>query len=84
MHHAGKRAFRVLFRQDTGHVVICIARMDDERQAGLPCGLDMQAQADLLHLGAVGGVVIVEPGFADADELGVLGQRHQFFDLMFE
>jgi hypothetical protein len=45
--------------------------VDDERQAGLARGLDVDAQAVLLHLGAVGGVVVVEPAFADADELRV-------------
>ena len=51
--------------------------MDDQRQAGFLRGLDMQAQRGFLHLGALGGVVIVEPGFTDAHEFRMLSQRHQ-------
>ena len=54
--------------------------MDDERQAGPARGLDMDAQAFLLHGLGVGGVVVVEPGLADADEFRVRGQRHQLVD----
>ena len=37
----------------------------------------MGAQAGLLRLGAVGGVVVVQPRFADAHHFGVFGQRDQ-------
>jgi hypothetical protein len=54
--------------------------MDDERQARLARGRDVDAQALLLHPGAVGGVVVVEPAFADADEFRMLGQGDQLVD----
>ncbi len=54
--------------------------MDDQRQAGFLGGFDMQAQRGFLNLGALGGVVIVEPSLAQPYELRVLRERHQFFD----
>ena len=78
VHHAGKRAVAMFLRQDRGHVCIGGTGMDDQGQAGLARGLDMQAQAALLDRRAVGGIVIVKAGFADADEFGVLRQGDQF------
>ena len=46
--------------------------MDDEGQPRLACGFDMNTQAFLLDRGALGGVVVIEPCFTDADEFGVL------------
>jgi hypothetical protein len=74
MHHAGVGASAVFLGQDAGHVVIRVAGMDDERQACLARGGDVDAQALLLHLCAVGGVVIVQPAFADADEFRMLAR----------
>ena len=70
MHDAGIRAFGVFLGQNAGHVVIGAAGVDDQRQAGFAGRRDMNAQALALHLGAVGGVVVIEPGFTDADKLG--------------
>jgi hypothetical protein len=80
VHDAGVGARAVFLGQDAGHVLIGVAGMDDERQARLARGRDVDAQALLLHLGAVGGVVVVEPAFADADEFRVLGQGDQLVD----
>ncbi len=66
MHDAGIGSGAVFLGQDAGHVVVGVAGMDDQGQAGLARGLDMNAQAVLLDRLAVGGVVIVQPGFADA------------------
>ena len=79
MHDAGKPAVCHFFGQDAGHIVICRAGVDDQRQASLTRGRDMDAQALFLNFGAVGGVMVIEPGFTDADHLRVLGDFHQFF-----
>jgi hypothetical protein len=42
----------------------------------VPRGLDVQAQALLLHRLRVGGIVVVEPGLADAHELRMAGEGH--------
>ena len=49
--------------------------MDDERQPRLARRGDVDTQALLLQLGALGGVVIIEPRLADGDEFRVRGQR---------
>ena len=54
MHDAGKCAFRMFLGQDAGHVVIGVAGMDDQRQAGAARRLDMDAQAVLLRPGRFG------------------------------
>lgn len=51
--------------------------MNDQRQAGFPRGGDMEAQRLLLHVLAVGGIVVIQPGLADANEFRMLRQRHQ-------
>ena len=43
-------------------------------------GLDVDVQALLLPGGAVGGVVIVEPRLADADEPRMRGERGEIFE----
>jgi hypothetical protein len=51
-----------------------------KRQAGLARRRDVEAQAFLLGGGAFGGVVIVEPGLADADHLWMRGEGDQLLD----
>ncbi len=74
VHDASVGAGAAFLGQDCRHVVIGVAGVDDQRQAGLARGLDVDAQALLLHGLALGGVVVVEAGFADADELRVAGE----------
>ena len=76
MHYAGERPGLMFGFQDPRHVTIGVARVDDERQAGLAGGFDMDQQAGLLQGLAVGGVVIIKPAFADADHLGMAADRH--------
>ena len=57
--------------QDRRHVVVGIARMDDQRQAGLARRRDVVAEALLLRLARAVVVVVVEPGFADRHHLGM-------------
>ena len=77
MHHARKCAVAVFLAQDTGHVVIGVARMDDQGQARIAGHGNMGAQRGLLDVGRFSGVVVIKPGFADAHHLGMTGQRQQ-------
>lgn len=70
MHDAGVCTRAVLFGKYTCHIVIRVPCVDDERQLGLAGRFDMDAQAFLLNLFGISGVMVIEPGFADADELG--------------
>src|SRR3546814_3972190 len=58
-------------------VGVGVARMHDERQAGLARRGDVGAEAHLLGLARRMLVEIVEPGLADADHLVVAGQLDQ-------
>ena len=80
MHHAGIGRVAVFLGQNTRHVVIGCAGVNDQRQAGALGRLDMDAQGLLLHFCAVGGIVIVQSGFTDAHEFRVLCQTNQFID----
>ena len=71
MHHAAIWAVPVFFRQDARHILVRRAGVDDQRQPGDTGSGDMDAQAVLLHGPGVGGVMVVQPGFPDADEPGV-------------
>src|SRR6056297_467334 len=48
MHHATVGTGAILVREDTGHIVIGVAGMDDEWKTGRARGLDMDAKALLL------------------------------------
>jgi hypothetical protein len=65
------------FGQDRLHVRICVAGMDDQRQAGFLRGLDMDAEAGLLDGFRIRRVVVVEAGLADADKARVAGEGRQ-------
>ena len=65
---------------DPGHVVVGVAGVDDERQAGGARGLDVDAETFLLHCLRLGGVVVVEPGFPDAHELRMRGEGDEVLD----
>jgi len=75
MHHAGIGRVPEFLGEDARHVLIRRAGMDDQRQSGLLRRRDMDAQAFLLHLRGLGGVVIIEAGLADADEFRMRRQR---------
>ena len=62
------------------HVVVGFARMDDQRQPGLARRRDVAAEAGLLGVARAEIVVIVEPGLADGDHLGVAAARDQVLD----
>ena len=64
------------FLEDCGDVVVGLAGVDDERQAGLARGRDVAAEAGRLRR-VVAGVVVVEPGLADGDAARMLGEPHE-------
>ena len=66
---AGKAPFPVSSRRIARHVVVGLARMDHQRQAGLARRRDMGAEALLLRVARAVVVVIVEPGLADRHDL---------------
>ena len=43
--------------------------MDNQRQVTFLSGLNMDAQGLLLDFGTLGGVVVIQSGFADGDKL---------------
>ena len=74
---AGKAPFPISSVEDPRHVGIALARMDDERQPGLARRRDVAAKAVLLGVARAEIVVIVEPGLADRDHLGMAAARHE-------
>ena len=77
MQHEGERALSRLLLEHAGNVGVGVARMDDERQAGLPRRGDMGAEALLLHVARAVVVVIVEPRLADRHHLGMARELDQ-------
>ena len=77
MHHAGISALGILVAQDRCHILIRIAAVDNQRQAGFARGGNVDAQGLLLRLRTFGGIVIIQSGLADADHLGVLRDLQQ-------
>jgi hypothetical protein len=71
MDDARERALVVLLAQDGDDVLVGIAGMDDERQAGAPRRLDVSAETALLAGARAMLIVVVEAGLADADHLRV-------------
>ena len=65
MQHGREGALPAFFLQNARHVVIGLARMDHQRQAGLARRRDMGAKALFLRVARAVVVVIVEPGLAD-------------------
>ena len=77
MQHGREGALPRFFLQNPRHVVVGLARMDHERQAGLARGRDMGAKALLLRVARGVVVVIIEPGFADGDDLRMARARNE-------
>ena len=77
MDQAGEGALGVLLLEDVAGLAVGVAGVDDQRQAGLARRRDMGAEA----LGLLGAravlVVEVEPGLADADDLGMARRLDQ-------
>ena len=71
MQHGREGALPRFLLQDARHVVVGLARMDDQRQSGLARRRDVVAEALLLRVARAVVVVIVEPGLADRHDLGM-------------
>ncbi len=80
MQHGRKGPLPGFLIEDRRHVVIGIARMNDERQPGLARGGDMIAEAARLRLDRAEIVMAVKPGLADRHRLGLARARHQIGD----
>src|ERR1700726_3388441 len=77
MQHGGEGALPCFLFEDARHVVVGVARMDDQRQPGFARRRDMAAKAALLRLARRVVVVIVEAGLADGHYLGMPRARDQ-------
>ena len=77
MQDRGESALPHFVLQDRGDILIRIAGMDDERQSALPRGRDMGAKDPCSDVTRGAIVVIIEPGFADADAFRVVRERDQ-------
>ena len=78
MQHGAKRSLRHFVLEDAAAVLIGLAGVDDQRQAGGAGGGDMGAKAALLRFARAVLVEIVEPGFAQRHDLRMPGQLDQF------
>ena len=77
MQHGREGALPGFLGQDPRHVVVGLARMDDQRQPGFTCRGNMLAQALLLRRARRGVIMIIEAGFADRHDLRMLRNRDQ-------
>src|SRR5476649_2926650 len=77
--HARESALGILFLEHVAGLGVGIARMDDQRQAGLARRGDMDAEALGLFVARTVLVIEVEPGLADADHLGMARRLDQPF-----
>ena len=77
MHHTSIGSHRHALGQDPLHVLIRCPRVDDQRQSSFLRRLDMHPQRPLLRLGAVGRVVIIKAGLADAHHFRMPRKLHK-------
>src|SRR5439155_24469577 len=62
------------------HVVIRVARVNDQWETGRARGRDVIAEAPLLRVTRAKVIMIVEACFADGDGLAMLGEAHDVLD----
>ncbi len=77
MQHRGEGALPAFLFENARGIVVGLARMDDERQAGLARRRDMRAKAALLRLARRVVVVVIEAGFAERHDFRVPRQRDE-------
>ena len=80
MQHGREGALPGLLLENARHVVVGLARMDDQRQSGRARRGDVIAEAALLRVARAVVVVIVEPGLPDRHHLGMTRARDQLVD----
>ncbi len=77
MQQPGEGPLAHLFGQDRTHLGIGVAGMDDQWQTGFARRRDMGAERTFLLAARAVLVIEVEAGLAEADHLGMIGQRDQ-------
>ena len=77
MQETRKGPFRLFLLENSGDIVVGVAGMNHQRQAGFPGRGDMGAEAGLLAVARTVIVVVVEAGLAEADDLRMAGQGDQ-------
>ena len=78
MQHGAERALRHLLFEDAAAILVGVAGVDHQRQAGGARGGDMGAEAARLRLARAVLVEIIEPRLAERDDLRMPGQLDQF------
>ena len=68
------------FSRNRDRVGIGIATVHDERQADCTRSRDMRAKESALYIARTAIVMIVEPGFADADDLRMVREGNELVD----
>ena len=77
MQHGREDALPCFLFEDARHIVVGVARMDDQRQTGFARRRDVAAKAALLRVARRVIVVVVEAGLADRHDFGMPRARDQ-------
>src|SRR6266545_1052605 len=80
MEDGGESAPPRFLLQYSRHVLVGLARMNDERQAGCARDGDVIAEALFLRRVRASLIVIIEPGFSDCDHFGMARSVDQFVE----
>src|SRR5262245_16124812 len=80
MQDRGEGALPRFLLQYSRHVLVRLARMNDERQVGCARNRDVIAEALFLRLARASLVVISEPGFSDCDHFWMARAADQLVD----
>src|SRR6266702_567213 len=77
MQHGAKRSLCRFLLQDAAAILVGLAGVDHQRQAGGTSRGNVGTKAPRLRLRRAVVVEIIEPGFTERDDLGMLRQRDQ-------
>ena len=77
MQHGAKRALGHFVFEDAAAILVGVAGVDDQRQAGGAGRRDMGAKAALLRLARAVLIEIIQPRLAQRHDLGMPGQLDQ-------
>jgi hypothetical protein len=78
MQHGAKRSFCHLIFQDAATILVGVASMDYQRQAGRAGGGDVRAKTAFLSLARAVLVEVIQPRFTQRHHLWMLRQFNQF------
>src|SRR4051794_1977766 len=79
MQHGAKRSFCHFVFEDATTILVGVAGMNHQRQAGCAGGSDMRAKTALLRLARAVLIEVVQPGFAQRNDLWVPRQLDELF-----